>query len=360
VSDAVTRRRAALLERAGEAGEVDAVLVTRLPNVRYLTGFTGSNAALLLTGGATVLATDGRYRLQAAQQAPDVELLVDREVACALAQRAARDRVRRLAFEAHDVTVELHERLVAAGPGLDLRPLGRAVEELRQVKDRDELAALARACDLTGQAFRALLDLAHPGRTERELARFLEALMLDLGAEGPAFPTIVATGPHSAIPHHAPTDRPLAAGDLLTVDFGARYAGYHADMTRTMAVGRCADWQRELHALVAAAQLAGVRALAPGADVTAVDRAARAVVDDAGRGEEFPHGLGHGVGLEIHEAPLISPSAAGTLAARVPVTVEPGVYLAGRGGVRIEDTVVVREGEPELLTTAPKELLVLA
>ncbi|HMA47370.1 MAG TPA: aminopeptidase P family N-terminal domain-containing protein, partial [Frankiaceae bacterium] len=189
MSDGFTRRRAALLERAGE---VDAVLVTRLPNVRYLTGFTGSNAALL-TGGATVLATDGRYRLQAAQQAPDVELLVDREVACALARRAAHDRVPRLAFEAHDVTVELHERLVAAGPGLDLRPLGRAVEELRQVKDPDELAALARACDLTGQTFRALLDLAHPGRTERELARFLEARMLDLGAEGPAFPTIVAT-----------------------------------------------------------------------------------------------------------------------------------------------------------------------
>ncbi|HLZ37279.1 MAG TPA: Xaa-Pro peptidase family protein [Mycobacteriales bacterium] len=357
MSHACARRRDALLERAGE---VDAVLVTRLPNVRYLTGFTGSNAALLVTPERAVLATDGRYRLQAAQQAPDVELLVDREVACALADRAARDGVRRLAFEAHDVTVELHGQLLSAAPGLDLLPLGRAVEELRQVKDGEELAALARACGITAEAFRGLLDLVHPGRTERDLARFLEARMFDLGAEGPAFPTIVATGPHSAIPHHAPTDRPLAVGDLLIVDFGARYAGYHADMTRTVAVGHCADWQRDLHGLVAAAQLAALRALAPGADVTDVDRAARAVVEAAGRGEEFPHGVGHGVGLEIHEAPRISPTGAGRLAARVPVTVEPGVYLAGRGGVRIEDTVVVRDGEPELLTTAPKELLVLA
>jgi Xaa-Pro aminopeptidase len=183
--------------------------------------------------------------------------------------------------------------------------------------------------------------------------------MLDDGAEAPGFPTIVAGGPNSAIPHHSPSERPLARGDLLKVDFGARYAGYHADMTRTVVIGRCDDWQRELHELVAAAQRAGLCAIAPGADVRDVDRAARAVVEQAGRGEEFPHGLGHGVGLEIHEAPLISASATGRLACRVPVTVEPGVYLAGRGGVRIEDTVVVRDGGPDLLTTAPKELLVL-
>jgi Xaa-Pro dipeptidase len=183
--------------------------------------------------------------------------------------------------------------------------------------------------------------------------------MLDLGAEAPSFETIVAAGPNSAIPHHRPTDRELVAGDFVKLDFGAAYRGYHSDMTRTLVLGEPAGWQRELYDLVAAAQAAGRAALAPGADVVEVDRAARAVIETAGHGPDFGHGLGHGVGLEIHEAPTVSPLGTGRLAARMPVTVEPGVYLEGRGGVRIEDTLVVRPGGPELLTTTTKDLVVL-
>jgi Xaa-Pro aminopeptidase len=184
--------------------------------------------------------------------------------------------------------------------------------------------------------------------------------MLDHGAEALSFTTIVATGPNTAIPHHQPTDRPVAAGELLKIDFGALYGGYHSDCTRTVVVGaEPAAWQSELHQLVREAQRAGRHALAPGAEAKDVDAAAREVIEAAGYGDQFPHGLGHGVGLEIHEAPLMGYTADARLADRTPVTVEPGVYLPDRGGVRIEDTLVVREGGPELLTTAPKDLLVL-
>jgi Xaa-Pro aminopeptidase len=181
--------------------------------------------------------------------------------------------------------------------------------------------------------------------------------MVGLGAEAPAFASIVAGGPHSAVPHHSPTDRPLERGDLLKIDFGARYEGYHADMTRAYVVGAPpTGWQQEIHDLVAAAQRVGREALVVGAAAVDVDAAARAVVVDAGYGDQFPHGLGHGVGLEIHEAPLLGPTSSATLAEGTPLTVEPGVYLPGRGGVRIEDTLVVRATGAELLTEAPREL----
>jgi Xaa-Pro aminopeptidase len=336
------------------------VLVTRLVNVRYLTGFTGSNAALLVTGEGALLATDGRYTTQASSQAPDLEQVVDRQCARALVARAATDRLGRLAFEAHDVTVELHAELAELPGAPDLRPLGHAVEALRTVKDDDELALLREACAISDRALAETLGGIAPGQTEREVARALEAAMVELGADCPAFDTIVASGPNSAVPHHRPTEREIVRGDLLKIDFGARYGGYHADCTRTVVVGRePEDWQREIYEVVRAAQRAGRHALAVGADVREVDATARRVVADAGYAEAFPHGLGHGVGLEIHEAPLMGYAATGRLAARTPVTVEPGVYLPGRGGVRIEDTLVVGDGEPELLTTTPKDLLVL-
>ncbi len=338
----------------------DAALVTRLVNVRYLTGFTGSNAALLVTPDGALLATDGRYITQSEQQAPDVERLIDRQCAAALTERARKDGTGRLAFEAHDVTVALHETLRGVRGDMELVAAGTLVERLRSVKDEEEIDLLREACAIGDRALSELFATIAPGRTERDIGRELENRMLDHGATGISFETIVATGPNSAVPHHRPTERVVAAGDLLKIDFGALYNGYHADCTRTVVVAaEPADWQREIHALVREAQRAGRHALAPGADAREVDSVAREVIAGGGYGEQFTHGLGHGVGLEIHEAPLMGYNSDDRLADRTPVTVEPGIYLPGRGGVRIEDTLVVRDGGPELLTTTPKDLLVL-
>jgi Xaa-Pro aminopeptidase len=240
-----------------------------------------------------------------------------------------------------------------------MTPLGHTVERLRQVKDDDELEALRTACDITDAAFADVLPTMRAGMTEREIAIALERRMVDLGADQPAFDTIVASGDNGAIPHHRAGARVITGGDLVTLDFGARYRGYHADMTRTVMFGRPAEWQRELYDLVARAQREATAAAVPGADIPAVDAVARDMISAGGHGDDFSHGLGHGVGLEIHEAPFVSHDKTGTLDRRVPVTVEPGVYVPGRGGVRIEDTIVVRDDGPQILTQTTKELLVL-
>jgi Xaa-Pro aminopeptidase len=198
--------------------------------------------------------------------------------------------------------------------------------------------------------------------TERSLAAAIDRRMVELGADRPAFSTIVASGPNGATPHHSPTERPLRRGDLITMDFGAVYHGYHADMTRTVALGDPAGWQREIYELVAAAQRSGIEATRPGADVGDVDAAARDLIRDAGHGDHFQHGLGHGVGLQPHEAPMMGYGRTGKLTTRVTVTVEPGVYLPGKGGVRIEDVLVVGAGAAggaAFLTTTTRDLLVL-
>jgi Xaa-Pro aminopeptidase len=363
---AVRRERAQ--QKIAEMG-ADAALITSGPNVRYLTGLASSNAALLLPAdGPAVLATDSRYALAAQRdcaQDPDLELIVERFVEPRLAADAAARGLRTLAFEAHEMTVERHAELAAKAEGVTTVPFGRTIEEMRTVKDPSELELLATACRISAQALADVFPQIRPGLTERRLAAALDARMADLGAERPAFDTIVASGPNGAIPHHAPTDRPLRRGDLITMDFGAVYGGYHADMTRTVALGEPAGWQREIYELVAAAQRAGMEAAQPGADVGDVDAAARDIIRDAGHGEHFGHGLGHGVGLELHEAPTIGYARTGKLADRVPVTVEPGVYLPGKGGVRIEDVLVVGVGGAGLspgtpiLTTTTRELLVL-
>lgn len=357
---------------------LEAMLITDLMNIRYLAGFTGSNAALLVYADdrESVLATDGRYRTQAAEQAPACEIAIDRACGRYLAGRAASTGIRALGFESHVVTVDTLDMLSGElGEHTELVRASGTVETLREVKDAGEVALLRLACEA---ADAALTDLVtggglRPGRTERQVSRELEALMLDHGADTISFETIVAAGPHSAIPHHRPTDAVLKSGDFVKIDFGALVAGYHSDMTRTFVLGSAADWQVEIYQLVAEAQRAGREALRPDADLCDVDAAARQLITAAGYGENFGHGLGHGVGLEIHEAPGIGAVSAGTLRAGSVVTVEPGVYLPGRGGVRIEDTLVVAGKAtsealqtskaagrtPELLTQFPKELAIL-
>ncbi|MFD1540074.1 M24 family metallopeptidase [Nonomuraea guangzhouensis] len=342
-------RRARVAEML-PAREVDAILVTSGVNVRYLTGLESSNAAVLIKAdGSALLVTDNRYIEKT--RGLDVAAVEASDVAARLAAPG-------IGIEAASMTVATFNRLsslLESGP-VPLEPL---VELLRAVKDDDELELLRTACAISDQAFADVTGNIGPGVTERDLARLLEARMIELGADGPAFATIVAAGENGAIPHHAPSGRELRTGDLITIDFGACYQGYHADMTRTVALGGPADWQREIYDLVAEAQRAGSEALAPGATAKEVDAAARSVIEAAGHGGHFRHGLGHGVGLEIHEDPFLGPSRTGRLEDRVPVTVEPGVYLPDRGGVRIEDTLVTRTGGPELLTKTTKELLVL-
>jgi Xaa-Pro aminopeptidase len=351
------------------AAGVDAMLITDLVNVRYLTGFTGSNAGLLVFGGVNppVLATDSRYRTQAGRQAPDLEVAIERACGRHLAHRAVAAGSLRIGFESHVVTVDGYDSLCQAldsdspTPGARLVRASGLVESLREVKDDGEVALLRTACQAADAALASLVSGGglRPGRTERAVARELESHMLDHGADAPSFETIVAAGANSAVPHHRPTDAELGAGDFVKIDFGALVGGYHSDMTRTFVLGAAADWQRETYELVLAAQRAGLAALEPGADLAGIDGAARRVIDAAGFAENFGHGLGHGVGLQIHEAPGINAAAVGVLQAGSVVTVEPGVYLPGRGGVRIEDTVLVTEKGTESLSRFPRELTVL-
>ncbi|QIS13457.1 M24 family metallopeptidase [Nocardia arthritidis] len=360
-------RRGALRSLLVE-NEVDALLVTDLVNIRYLTGFTGSNAVLLVhcwdmrnAEERTVICTDGRYRTQVAEQVPDLRAEIARASARRIVELAGEWQLGRVGFESHVVTVDQHRGFEDQSTGLELVPTPGLIEQLRMVKDAYEVEQLRAACAAGDAGLAALLERGglRPGRTERQVARDLEWAMFEVGAEALAFETIVAAGANSAVPHHRPTDAVLKTGDFVKLDFGALVNGYHSDMTRTFVLGAASDWQREVYALVQASQRAGCAALKPGASVAGVDAAARAVIEEAGHGALFVHGLGHGVGLRIHEAPGLAKTGTGTLLSGVAVTVEPGVYFPGRGGVRIEDTLVVREGGPELLTHTSKDLTVV-
>ena len=349
---------------------VDGLLVTTLVNVRYLTGFSGSNGAFALTSeGSATLYTDGRYVDQAAAECPGVEIVVARDLLASAAESMAVPRCvmpssqravpPSWAVETHTLSVDAHRALADAAGPVELRPSGRLVEALRVTKDPAELDAIQRACTISTDALEDLLTTRFAGRTERQIARDLEWRMFERGAEALAFETIMAAGPNSAIPHHRPTDRVVERGDLVKIDFGARVDGYHADCTRTFVVGPPDDWQREIHAAVQASQATGVTALRAGNPVADADHAARAVLDEAGWLTYFTTGLGHGVGLEIHEDPYVGARTAGKLTAGTTLTMEPGIYLPGRGGVRIEDTVLVAE-TPRVLTPLTTELLEIA
>lgn len=347
-------RRAALRARLDEAG-LGALLVTKLVNVRYLSGFTGSAGRLLVTADGAVLATDGRYLEQAAGEVGDLPVIDGRGTDW-ISERLGGGR---LGLESHDLSWDAARALTEALEPVEVVPAPGHVEALRQHKDDAETALVARACAATDAAFAALLAFLAPGRTEREVARRLGDCLLDAGADSIAFPSIVASGPNGARPHHTPGERRLARGDLITLDFGAAVGGYASDMTRTVALGPPPSELREVYELVRVAQDAGVAAVRDQAAAGEVDAACREVITAGGHGERFVHPTGHGLGLEIHEEPILRGGSAARLARRMAVTVEPGVYLPGLGGVRIEDTVVVTADAAQILTLSPKELVVL-
>lgn len=369
MSDSSTARRREQLRTQIRAIGADAALITNLTNVRYLSGFTGSNAALIVGADPAqdLFSTDGRYVEQSKSQVPDLPLLVGRASGPAVVTHLG-GALTTLAYETHAVTVDEAKAIDDAAEGVRMLSLGSAVEQLRAIKDDGEIELLRRAAEIADQALADLIAAGGitVGRSEREIAIDLDFRMLRLGAEEVSFETIVATGPNSAIPHHRPSERILEHGDLIKIDYGATHRGYHSDMTRTYAVGAVADWQREIYEVVAEAQRAGAQALRIGRTGKDIDTVSRDIITAAGYGETFAHSLGHGVGLDVHEAPNLSQLAETKLEDRVCVTVEPGVYLSDRGGVRIEDTLVLREDasaeggtRTDLLTMTSKELVVL-
>jgi Xaa-Pro aminopeptidase len=359
----VAVRAARLRDRFPDAG-IDALLVTRLPNVRYLTGFTGTAALLLVRPDDLLFVTDGRYAQQAAEQlgAAGVEASIETRPTRAgqrEALAAAASDLERVGLEAHGVTWA-QQRWFASEcfTGAEVVPTEHLVEELRLVKEPAEIARIRAACGLGDEALAAVLAAFRDRPSERDVALALEFEMRRRGASGVSFDPIVASGPNGAKPHARPTRRRIEPGELVVLDFGCVVDGYCSDMTRTVCVGDPGPDARHLYEVVRASQAAGRDAVRAGAGCVDVDRASRGVIEAAGWGDAFVHGTGHGVGLEIHEAPRIAPSADGTLKAGSVITVEPGVYLPGVGGVRIEDTLAVTDDGAEPLTTSPKELLV--
>ena len=348
-----------LAEMAG--ADVDLLLVTDLTNVRYLTGYSGSNGLALIGSQLRVFVTDFRYVEQAAEEVdPTFEQVHALQDLIDSLPDLLPEGELQVGFDDAHTSVKAHARLRELLPyHVDLTAAGGLVEHLRILKEPSEVEAMAAATRIADEAFTALLEAGLRGRTERELALALEVEMRRRGADGPSFTSIVAAGPHGALPHAQPREVAVADGDLVVIDWGALYQGYCSDCTRTVAVGRVDERAREAYDLVLRAQLTGLEAVEVGGDGREIDAAVREVIAEAGHGEHFGHGLGHGVGLEIHEAPTLSKRSTDTLQADTVVTVEPGVYLPGAFGIRIEDLVVVREGGNRILTSLDKELQVV-
>ncbi|MFT4050384.1 MAG: Xaa-Pro peptidase family protein [Solirubrobacterales bacterium] len=348
----LTRLRGALADR----DDLDALLVTNLENVRYLSGFTGTNGMLVVDQEKAVLLTDFRYTVQAAEQAPDYETIDGgseprKRLVDAFGART------RIGFDDSDMRVKSHAALVAElADGSELVAASGIVERLRAVKDAHEIDAIARASLIADSIYATLAEEGLVGRNETDVAWRIEQLAREGGASGVSFPSIVAAGPHGALPHAEPRDVAIGRGELVVLDLGVIHDGYCSDCTRTFATGPIPDHAREVYELVLDAQEQSLAGVQIGAECKAVDAIARDIISAAGHGEHFGHSLGHGVGVEVHEGPTLSARSEGSLEAGNVVTVEPGVYLEGEFGVRIEDLVVVAEDGPRVLTPFTKEL----
>ncbi|MCQ9676247.1 Xaa-Pro peptidase family protein [Corynebacterium sp. BF-R-2] len=353
------RRRKLASTLSGQ--RIDAVVITHLTHMRYLTGFSGSNGGLLLRKDLSALmATDGRYTTQIAEEVPDIEAVLGRDVGPHLLSQLSGEL--RVGYEADYVSVSQLKRLEKAAPeGVTLVPVSGVIEDIRLVKDRVELEKLEELAALANQALTELVENGEiaAGRTERQVAADLEYRMRMLGSERVSFDTIVASGENSAKPHHGADDRELRNGDLVTIDFGAHLRGFNSDCTRTFAIGEVTEFAKEIYDIVLRAQEAGVKASVPGTALVDVDAACRDIITEAGYGEYFVHSTGHGIGLDVHEGPSAAKTGKGELAEGMTLTIEPGIYVPGKGGVRIEDSLIITSGAPKIITAYPKDLQVL-
>jgi len=357
------RRRERLWQRTRERG-LDAFVVINVegsdrPNLRYLSGFTGS-FGVLVVGEKSLFATDSRYTEQAGNEVAGltVEEVKGRWLPW-LAERLAALGVRRVGVGTHRTSLYIYHELTRLGAGIEFVPQDGMVEELRRVKSSEEVERIAAAARLTDDGLRWALGELKPGRREREVALDLEFWYRRQGAEDVAFDLIVASGPSSAMPHYRAGERKIAKGDVVLLDIGVRLEGYCSDLTRVVAVGTPSEEVRDIYRLVLDANRAGLAAVADGKSGQEVDRAGRAVIEKAGHGERFGHGLGHGLGLEVHEAPSVAPTSEDVLAVGNVATIEPGVYLPGRFGIRIEDLIAVTEDGCRILSSFPKDQLVV-
>ncbi len=357
-SETSVRRKRVLA--ALDEQKLDCALVSSLPNIRYLSGFTGSNALLFLSAGTTILLTDPRYAIQAEEECDCRVRVAKGSLWRQTLPFIVRSRSKNIGFEAAKVTVDVYQGLHADLPlGAALQSIGNLIENERMVKSSEEISFIRKSVATCSQAFDRSLPTIRPGVSEAELSANIEYEMRRLGAEGPAFETIVAFGVRSALPHARPTNGLIGSNQLLLIDMGACRDGYASDMTRTLFIGRTTARARETYRAVLEAQLAAIAVVREGVTAESVDRAARRVLRTQGLAKAFVHSTGHGLGLEIHESPRIGKGDATPLRAGMVITIEPGAYLEGFGGVRIEDTVLVRPGGCEVLTPTNKEMLVL-
>lgn len=341
--------------------KVDALLVSALPNIRYLSGFTGSNALLVITPGEQTLFTDPRYTIQASQECTCKVVTVSKgHLDAAAMSLIKRKRLKHIGFEASRIVYDVYQRLKESlALGASLKPIGPIVERLRMIKSDAEIARIRRAVLTNSQAFERTIRQVRAGVKESDIAARLEFEMRRLGAEKPAFETIVATGSRTALPHAQPSAQKTAVNELLLIDMGECQDGYMSDMTRTVCLGRPTAKTRKMYNAVFEAQQAAIDAVKPGATAGQVDRKARKVLESEGFGKVFTHSTGHGLGLEIHEPPRVGRRDKTRLEAGMVITIEPGAYVRDFGGVRIEDTVLVTKNGCEILTPTPKELILL-
>jgi Xaa-Pro aminopeptidase len=341
--------------------KVDALLVSALPNLRYLSGFTGDNALLLVTSESQTLFTDPRFAIQASEECSCTIKIAPRgPLEPYVVESIRRKKLKRIGFEASRMIFDVHRRLKEALPlGASLKPIGPVIEKLRMIKSKDEIARIRKSVLTNSEAFMKTVKSIRPGVSESAIAAELEFQMRRLGAEKAAFETIVAVGARSALPHARPGNQRVAVDELLLIDMGSCQDGYMSDMTRTLFCGKPGRRIRSMYKSVLKSQLAAISAVREGATAGQVDRQARQVLESEGLGKYFVHSTGHGLGLEIHEPPRVGRRDKTRLEAGMVITIEPGAYIQGFGGIRIEDTVLVSKNGCEILTPTPKELMLL-